>query len=81
MAENYNCVASEVQAYVGPRRTAILGGETPMPSTKTKVVPKAEKNLCHICGKECDSYICGACADKVRAEALNKKKWEDRGKA
>ena len=52
-----------------------------MPAIKTKTVQKADKQLCHICGKESETYICEACSDKVRAEAVNKKKWEDKGKA
>ena len=52
-----------------------------MPATKTKMVLKEEKHLCHICGKESESCICEVCSDKVRAEALDKKKWEDKGKA
>ena len=52
-----------------------------MPTTNTKVEQKTAKHLCHICGKESENYICDACSDKVRADALNNKKWEDKGKA
>ncbi|MBZ5696049.1 MAG: hypothetical protein LAN36_11905 [Acidobacteriia bacterium] len=52
-----------------------------MSTTKTNTAQKEGKQLCHICGKESESYICEACSDKVRAEAMNKKKWEDKGKA
>jgi recombinational DNA repair protein RecR len=52
-----------------------------MPPMKSKTVTKTAKQLCHICGKESDSYFCGACSDRVRAEPLTKKKWKDKGKA
>jgi len=52
-----------------------------MPTAKSETARKATRQVCHICGKECDSYFCGPCSDKVRAEAVTKKKMEDKGKA
>lgn len=52
-----------------------------MPATKSKTVRKTGKQFCRICGKDSDVSICGACSDKVRAEAVNHKRLEDRGKA
>jgi hypothetical protein len=43
--------------------------------------PKGRKRVCIICSKPSDEMICGACADKVSAEALEKKRWEEKGKA
>jgi recombinational DNA repair protein RecR len=52
-----------------------------MPTTKSKTVTKVGKQFCRICGKGSDVSICGACSDKVRAEAVNHKRSEDKGKA
>ena len=42
--------------------------------------PEGRKRLCLICSKPSDEMICGACADQVSADALEKKKWEETGK-
>ena len=42
--------------------------------------PEGRKRVCIICGKASDEMICGACADKVSADALEKKRWEETGK-
>ena len=34
----------------------------------------AKKHNCSICGRESDVLICHACEDKLRGEALEKKK-------
>lgn len=34
---------------------------------------------CSLCGRASDKMICDACADKIRAEALGKKKREEKG--
>ncbi len=56
-------------------------GDRSMSTAKSETARKATRQVCHICGKECDSYFCGPCSDKVRAEAVTKKKLEDKGKA
>jgi len=38
-----------------------------------------ERRVCKICGKPSEISICPACADKIRAEAVGRKKREDRG--
>jgi hypothetical protein len=43
--------------------------------------PKGRKRVCIICSKPSDEIICRSCADKVSADALEKKKWEEKGKA
>lgn len=35
--------------------------------------------VCSVCGKFSEKLICGACADKIRAEALAKKKQQEKG--
>lgn len=37
-----------------------------------------KKQLCMLCGKPSAKTICAACSDKVRGEALNKKKKEEK---
>lgn len=38
------------------------------------------KRVCSICGKPSAKIICDACADKIRAEALARKKQMEKGK-
>ena len=40
--------------------------------------PEHAKEVCNVCGKPALSTICDMCSDKVRAEALNKKKNEEK---
>lgn len=35
---------------------------------------KEKKHVCSVCGRESDLIICHACEDKLRAEALDKKR-------
>jgi hypothetical protein len=37
------------------------------------------KPVCEVCGKSSVSPICAACSDKIRAEALARKRREDKG--
>ncbi len=41
-------------------------------------VGQTKKQVCLICGKPSIKTICDACADKVRGEALNKKKKDEK---
>ena len=36
-------------------------------------------SFCEVCGKHSQVPICGACADRIRAEAIARKKREDKG--
>ncbi len=47
--------------------------------SKIPTALKPEQQVCKICGKSSEASICHACADKVRAEAVGRKKREDRG--
>ncbi len=38
----------------------------------------SKKQVCMICAKPSPKSICDACADKLRGEALNKKKKEEK---
>jgi len=45
--------------------------------------PKAQghpKPICSICGKPSEKAICGACADKIRADALARKKQQEKAR-
>jgi recombinational DNA repair protein RecR len=39
----------------------------------------AREPICAVCGKLSQQTICHACADKVQAEAVSKKKRENKG--
>ena len=41
----------------------------------------ALKTMCMLCGKESGDTICHACADRIRGEALSKKKRDYKGES
>jgi hypothetical protein len=41
-------------------------------------VAEKKKQICMICGKPSAKTICDACSERVRGEALNKKKKEEK---
>ncbi len=41
---------------------------------------KRRKRVCNLCGKPSEDNICPTCADRIRAEAVARKKREDKGK-
>jgi hypothetical protein len=43
-------------------------------------VAEARKKLCMICAKPSTKAICDACSERLRGEALNKKKKEEKPK-
>jgi len=47
--------------------------------TKGSVQVKPRRRVCSVCSKPSGSSICGMCADRIRAEALARKKREDKG--
>lgn len=49
------------------------------PPEKGPAQAKQRKRVCSVCGKTSGSSICGMCADRIRAEALARKKREDKG--
>lgn len=52
----------------------------PPPKDSNTKQPEDRKRLCILCGKPSDKVICCACADKVSADAMEKKRWEEKGK-
>lgn len=40
--------------------------------------PEHAKHVCNMCGKPCPDTICEMCSDRVRAEALDRKKHEEK---
>lgn len=48
-------------------------------SDKSSGLPPTKKPLCSICAKPSEKTICDACADRIRGEALAKKKHEEKG--
>jgi len=47
--------------------------------TPTATEPKRRKRACNLCGKPSEDHICPTCADRIRAEAVARKKREDKG--
>jgi hypothetical protein len=43
-------------------------------------VPAGKKAICVLCSEPSDEMFCGACVDKIRADAVEHKRWEERGK-
>lgn len=58
-------------------RTDATGTEEKAPSVPG---PEGRKRVCMICSKPSEEMICGACADQVSGDALEKKRWEEIGK-
>ena len=52
---------------------AAMGRET------KSTAPVKQRRFCNVCGKPSGSSICAMCADRIRAEALARKKREDKG--
>ncbi len=47
--------------------------------TRTATESRRGKRVCNLCGKPSEDNICPTCADKIRAEAVARKKREDKG--
>jgi len=45
---------------------------------KPKKRPEHAKEVCNICGKPWPGTICDMCSDRVRAEALERKKHKEK---
>jgi hypothetical protein len=41
-------------------------------------VPEKKKPVCMMCGKPSEKTICNACAERLRGEALNRKKKDEK---
>lgn len=49
------------------------------PSKVASKKSQAPRPVCEVCGKSSVSPICPTCADKIRAEAVARKRREDKG--
>ena len=54
-------------------------GEVPAKGSKDSGQAKRRGRFCNVCGKPSGSSICATCSDRIRAEALARKKREDKG--
>jgi hypothetical protein len=43
-------------------------------------VPGRKKGICLLCSEPSEEVFCGACVDKIRADAVEHKRWEEKGK-
>lgn len=59
-----------------PKETKRVGGKN---ETAASAEPRQRKQVCNVCGKASGGSICAACADRIRAEAVARKKREDKG--
>jgi hypothetical protein len=50
-------------------------------ATQTPVRPRHAEHVCHVCGRTSESTICEGCAERIRIEALARKKHEENGGA
>ena len=59
--------------------TPFAAGGQPSGEAKSSNQVKQRRRVCNICGKQSGASICGMCSDRIRAEALARKKREDKG--
>jgi hypothetical protein len=70
--------------HIGPPANARKTESAGMISNEKKVsassVPGRKKGICVLCSEPSDEMFCGACVDKIRADAVEHKRWEEKGK-
>ena len=77
--------ASDVamEPHVGVPANARKTESAGMISNEKKVsassVPGRRKGICILCSEPSDEMFCGACVDKIRADAVEHKRWEETG--
>lgn len=77
MGANESRAVSSAQTCTEERTDAAGNAKKPLRAT----APEGKERMCVICSKPSEGMICGACADKICADALEKKRWEEAGKA
>ena len=69
---------------IGPLANERNTESTDMISNEKKVsassVTAGKKGICVLCSEPSDEMFCGPCVDKIRADAVEHKRWEERGK-
>jgi hypothetical protein len=43
--------------------------------------PEHARHVCNVCGEPCEITICDECSERLRVEALSRKKHEEQGDA
>ena len=64
-----------------PRGFAMKGETNVNADERAPIPPRHEGHVCNICGNESESTICEGCSERIRMEALARKKHEERGNA
>lgn len=59
-----------------PEETRLAAGKG---ETSTLIKSRRRTQVCNVCGKPSVSSICPICVDRIRAEAIARKKREDKG--
>ncbi len=77
-------VATPTKPHIGPPANARKTESAGMISNEKKVdassVPAGRKGIWAFCSEPSDEMFCGACVDKIRADAVEHKRWEEKGK-
>lgn len=72
-------IPAQAPANVSDERHKDIGVPGGRTQTSTVMQPKRRTRVCNVCGKPSSSSICPTCADKIRAEAIARKKRKDKG--
>ena len=71
-------------SHIGVAANACRTISAGMISNENKVsaslVLAGKKGICLLCSEPSDEMFCGACVDKIRADAVEHKRWEEKGK-
>jgi nucleotide-binding universal stress UspA family protein len=87
VARHASCSVQIVRVPTEPTHFAVSSNERgkdvgdPEGKIQTPIAlePEQHKQSCKVCGKPSSSNICPVCVDKIRAEAVARKKREDKG--
>jgi len=52
-----------------------------VPPERTNARPEHAQHVCNVCGESSEKTICDPCSERLRMEALNRKKHEEQGDA
>jgi hypothetical protein len=59
------------------KSAGMISNENKVPAS---LVLAGKMRICLLCSEPSDEMFCGACVDKIRADAVEHKRWEETGK-
>lgn len=71
-------IPAQAPANLSDERLTDVGEPGGTTQTPTVMQPQRRTRVCNVCGKPYSSNICPTCADRIRAEAIARKKRKDR---